>query len=486
MSGTPKIPSRSRKVNARRLWIKLLVAYLVPVTIIVTGIGYLVYRAARVAMEEQLGSSLMAIARTATSMVGKPRAVRLVPGDEESRTYANLRKKMEDLKVAAGVESIYLFDTSERALVDSDGLFSVGEPIVKLAADRVELKEVFKGVCRNSVLFTGKDGRLFKTGFAPVVIDDRVAAVVGVDGSANFFVPLADLGRTLAMAGTAALFLVLVVTLFVSRRITRPIGTLAKSARAIGRGELEREVEVETTDEIGVLAHTLNEMRKSIKERDQQLQMMLSGIAHEVRNPLGGMTLFVGLLKEDLAGKKEALAHLDRVSKELEYLSRVVNDFLDFARKRPLELEELDPEEECEQIRTLLAADLEKKELTFLSEVADNIGTVRLDRERFRQALLNLVRNAIQASRTGGRIVISVEQREGEIVISVVDEGNGIPEEKRKHVFEPFFTSRQKGTGLGLALVKNVVEAHGGTIAFTTAVERGTTFTIRIPATGRA
>jgi two-component system OmpR family sensor kinase len=466
----------------RRLWVKLLLAYLVPVALILTGIGYLAYRAARMAMENQLGDALISVARTAVDLAGKPRALRLAPGDEQTRTYANLKEKLQSLQAAARVESIYLFDNNGRALVDSAGTFAIGEPIMKLAADSAEIKDVFGGAERSSILFADGQGRLYKTGFAPVRLEGHVAAAVGVDGSARFFGPLSSLGRILLLVGAVALVLVVAVTLFVSRLITRPLDRLAQSARRIGRGDLDREIEVETTDEIGMLARTLNEMRKSIQERDRQLQMMLSGIAHEVRNPLGGMALFAGLLKEELGDHPTGLKHLDKISMELDYLSRVVNDFLDFARERPLELEEMDPRAEFEQVEHLSASELQQAGVRLKSEVTPGVKQVQWDRERMRRVLLNLVRNAIQASKTGGAVVIRLEKDGSHLLLSVSDEGCGIPDGKRAQVFEPFYTSRQQGTGLGLALVKKIVEAHGGSISFITREEQGTTFTLRLPA----
>jgi signal transduction histidine kinase len=464
------------------LWIKLLLAYLVPVALILTGIGYLAYRAARVTMENQLGDALISVARTAVSLVGKPRALRLAPGDEQTRTYANQKEKLQHLQAAARVESIYLFDQNGRALVDSSGMFAIGEPVMKLAADSAELREVFGGADRSSVLFADDRGRLYKTGFAPVRLEGRVVAAVGVDGSARFFGPLSSLGRILLLVGVVALALVAAVTLLVSRLITRPLDRLAQSARRIGRGELDQEIEVETSDEIGVLAHTLNETRKSIHARDRQLQMMLSGIAHEVRNPLGGMALFAGLLKEELGDHPTGRKHLEKISTELDYLSRVVNDFLDFARERPLDLEDLDPRVELEQVEHLSVSELQPAGVELEFEVVSGVKQVRWDRERMRRALLNLVRNAIQASRPGGAVAIRLENDGTDLLLSVSDDGCGIPEGKCGQVFEPFYTSRQQGTGLGLALVKKIVEAHGGSIYFTTQAEKGTTFTLRLPA----
>ncbi len=482
MSAKADMQQRSNNGNPRRLWTRLLLAYLIPVTIITCGIGYLAYRAARVALERELASSLESAARTAAMLVGKPRALRLSPGDEGSRTYSNLVQKLAALKKAVRAESIYLFDRDERALVDSDGRFPIGERIGLLAADRNELKDVFRGYCRASLLFSGKDGRLYKSGFAPVLIEGKVVAAVGADGSARFFEQLADLGRTLALTGIVAIVLLVLVTLFVSRRITRPIDRLALMARAIGRGELDRQVEVETNDEIGILARTLDEMRKSIRERDRQLQMMLSGIAHEVRNPLGGMALFVGILAEDLAENAQAAQHVERIRTELDYLSRVVSDFLDFARARPLEKQDLDPQEESEQLRELMAVDLSKKNVSLRIEIAPATGRLYADRERLRRVLLNLLRNAVQASPPGGEVVIAMARNGAGFSIDISDSGAGIDEDKRERIFEPFYTGRQQGTGLGLSLARKIVKAHGGELSFTSEPGRGTTFSLFLPA----
>jgi len=222
-------------------------------------------------------------------------------------------------------------------------------------------------------------------------------------------------------------------------------------------------------------------MRQSIEERDQQLQMMLSGIAHEVRNPLGGMALFAGLLKEEVAGNATALEHLRRINTELDYLARVVNDFLDFARKRPVETTEADPRQEAEEIKQLCEGDLQRSQVRLEIRVDPAVGVVVWDRERMRRVMLNLVQNALQASPAGSTVLLSLERAAGGIRLRVTDSGHGIPEDKRPLIFRPFFTTRQQGTGLGLALAKKIAEAHGGTISFTSTAGAGTTFELWLP-----
>ncbi len=464
-----------------RLWLKLLLAYMLPTGAIGAGIGLLAYQASKNAMEDQLGQALRAAARTAAQQVGRKRTVELQPGDEQTRTYRTLVDKLSALRQAARLRRVLLFDRQERCLGDSQAAYAIGERIPELAANRAELKDVFAGQDAASVLFTGRDGTIYKSGFAPVVIDGQTVAAVGVDGSATFFEPLSQLGQTLALVGLLALSLVLLVTLLVSRGITRPLDRLAQAARSIGRGQLGDEIRVETRDEIGVLAATLNDMRKAIQSRDHQMQMMLSGIAHEVRNPLGGMTLFVGLLREEIEDEATR-GHVERIDKELSYLARVVNDFLDFARKKAPDLSRVDPRAELEQVRSLCQAQAEERQVDLSVQIDEDVGTAFWDQERMRRALLNLVRNAIQASEPGGQVSLGLANApQGGLSLSVTDRGHGIPADKREQVFEPFFTTRQKGTGLGLALVRKTVEDHAGTITIASSADTGTRFEIRLP-----
>jgi signal transduction histidine kinase len=238
---------------------------------------------------------------------------------------------------------------------------------------------------------------------------------------------------------------------------------------------------VETADEIGLLAQTLNDMRRSIQLRDQNLQLMLSGIAHEVRNPLTGMTLFVGLLKEEQGLSQTALGHVERIDKEISSLGQVVNDFLDFARKKPLDLQVVSPEAELGQIQGLMVFDFAQANVALCIEVAPTLEKVVWDREKMRRAILNLLRNAVQASSPGTRVTLALGQQGSEWVLSVTDEGSGIERADQEKVFEPFFTTRQQGTGLGLSLVRKIVEAHAGRILLSSEPGKGTVFAIHLP-----
>src|SRR5262249_8213340 len=153
-----------------------------------------------------------------------------------------------------------------------------------------------------------------------------------------------------------ALAAVVTVTVLVARRVTGPVARLAAAAQRIGRGELTIAVPVETRDEIGVLAATLDEMRTALQARGERLQMTLAGIAPEGRKPLGGLELYAGLLREALDGQPERLEEVRRIEREIAHLKMVVTEFLEYARRPAVELTRVELRPLLDEVRELVAA----------------------------------------------------------------------------------------------------------------------------------
>jgi signal transduction histidine kinase len=299
-----------------------------------------------------------------------------------------------------------------------------------------------------------------------------------VEGAADFYAPLARFRRSLVAWGAAALALMVGLTALVARRITTPLGRLADAADRIGRGDLEAPVAVESSDEIGSLAARLDEMRSALKARDERLQMMLAGIAHEVRNPLGGLELYAGLLRDALGDQPDRLAEVARIEREIGYLEKVVREFLDYARRSRPVLERVPVAPLLEEVRELMGGDGERLAI----EPMTSALVVNADRGQLRRALLNLVRNAVTAAGVDGRVALAAEARAGGVAIEVRDSGPGVPDDLRERIFQPFFTTREKGTGLGLAFVREIVRDHGGDVTLDRAAEGGARFTLQLPA----
>ena len=173
--------------------------------------------------------------------------------------------------------------------------------------------------------------------------------------------------------------------------------------------------------------------------------MMLAGIAHEVRNPLGGIELFGGLLKEDLENDPRQ-ASVNRILQELGVLSRVVNDFLDFARRRPLELAPVEASELAFELAGLIEAEASERRVRVRLSVPPL--TMQADRPSLQRALLNLLRNAVDAAARDegeGQVQLSATLDGPSLSWVVDDDGPGVPPPDREKIFTPFFTTKQKG-----------------------------------------
>jgi signal transduction histidine kinase len=233
------------------------------------------------------------------------------------------------------------------------------------------------------------------------------------------------------------------------------------------------------------LAATRAEMVK--RERLAALGELSAIVAHEVRNPLGVIYNAVTSLRRLLKVEGDSAMLLDILSEESDRLNRIVADLLDFTRPRtPI----LQPEDMGKVLMDALEAARiqggpEAKSVSYDVEVQPHLQPVHMDRRLIRQGLVNVAVNALQAMPQGGTVRVRCRREfhanRDHVRIDISDQGMGIPTELLHRVFEPFFTTKAQGTGLGLAVVRRILEEHRGEIAVDSAPGRGTTFTIRLP-----
>ncbi|MBK8481914.1 MAG: HAMP domain-containing histidine kinase [Proteobacteria bacterium] len=463
---------------------RMLVAHLVPSLLLLALFGWLIDGIAARELEVSLGRRLTAVAQAATSQV-PPDVIRFLgAGDDTSRTARRLHQRLDELRRRTRVARIFVLDGALRSRADTDARVRIGDHYYQAEAHRNELQRVFRGGEASSLLFIGRDGRSYKTGYAALRDGAQVIAALGVEASPEFVDALASLRAYLILAGLGISLLLVAVTLIVARRVTRPLRQLANAAARIGAGQLETPVAPHGRDEVGVLATTMNQMRVDLLARERQAQLMLAGIAHEVRNPLGGIALFAGLLREELAEHPTQREMVARIERETEHLKRIVTEFLDYARRSPPQLAPTALAPLLAEVAEVLANDAQLAQVVLRHESEALI--VPADAERLRRLLLNLARNAIQACSAGGQVTLRCALEGEQVVLEVIDDGCGIPAALRERVLEPFFTTRERGTGLGLALSQHVAEDHGGTLEVHGDEGRGTTIRVTLPAAGAA
>ena len=446
--------------------VKLLLAFALPTVALFGVFAAVAHEVARRDLDAELGSRLAAVAASAATQVRGKYLVELGPGDDDDRGHQNAVAKLAAVAAATGAR-LYVFDRAFSSRADTEPGVAIGTHYFQAELDRHELVRVFdRGAQVASVTFEGDDGRMYKAGYAPVRASDEdgapIVLAIGAQAPAGYFARLAALRRSLLGWGAALVSVVLAATVLAAALVTRPVRTLAAAAERIGGGDLAAPVVVRSRDELGVLAATMETMRGQLAERERVLQQMLAGIAHEVRNPLAGMQLFTGILRDELPDGDERRGHVDRIARELRYLERVVSEFLEYARRPRPELVDVDLGALVEEVAQLVGADAEAAGVAV--EAAAARVTTRADRGQLRRAVLNLARNAVQASSGPGAVRVAARAAGDQAVVAVWNRGPDIAPDVRARIFEPFFTTREKGTGLGLAFVRDIAHDHGGRV----------------------
>lgn len=235
--------------------------------------------------------------------------------------------------------------------------------------------------------------------------------------------------------------------------------------------------------EVARLHEELRRKNVELRRRDRlaALGEMAAGLAHEIRNPLGGIALYSSMLERGLEEAPSARGAAAKITIGVRTLERLVSDILDFAQPRPLQ------RHTCRMADLLpgLDASIEpwarQCRCEVIIEPKSGECAVHCDSERLGQALLNLLMNAVQAAGENGKARLAARPMADGAEIEVCDSGPGIPKEDLDRIFNPFFTTKAQGTGLGLAIVHQIVEAHGGTIRAGNRPEGGARFVIWLP-----
>ncbi len=255
------------------------------------------------------------------------------------------------------------------------------------------------------------------------------------------------------------------------------VATLSESGKK-QRQRLER-ASVELTQAYRQLQDSVEQLRRA--DRLSVLGQLSAGLAHEIKNPLASMKGSVEILASEFPTGHDKREFVEILGKELDRLNEVLSEFLQFARpprpdRRPCDLREV-----IDSIRVLCSKEAHRQGVAIESQYEPSLPELDLDAAQVQQALLNIVLNGVQAMPGGGRLSISVTRRYDDIGIEVRDEGTGVAPENRSRIFDPFFTTKDGGTGLGMAIARNLIQAHGGDIRLTDTEGQGATFLISLP-----
>jgi signal transduction histidine kinase len=300
-----------------------------------------------------------------------------------------------------------------------------------------------------------------------------------------------------------------VVGVLIDRPISKMIGTIRK----IESGDLSSRMDIRKKDEFGLLANSFNDMLESLESAKQEIEHchleqmqkasrlaslgeIISGIAHEIKNPLAGISCAVQVLQSELKTKDGNKTITVEILNQINRLDKIVKDLLSFAKPKPPQFFHAKINEVMEKALFFVYTEAKKLKITIETDIEMDFPEMRMDPDQIQQVFLNLMINSLQATPEGGKLIVSIYQKaynevrdkikrpidcEKVLVIRFQDTGRGIPPEDIPSVFEPFFTKKTKGTGLGLFISQKIVQEHSGEITFESEVGKGSVFTVYLP-----
>jgi signal transduction histidine kinase len=301
--------------------------------------------------------------------------------------------------------------------------------------------------------------------------------------------------RTRNLLATLLLFgLSITGIVMVTRKFLKPIDSLKQSFAGVVNGNLDVTVESQNRDEMGDLARSFNHMVDELKKNKQKeihfqrqerlvsLGELSAGIAHEIKNPLNTINLTIDHLKDSLVAEKNKKAgnYIGNIQQEVRRLDKLVNNFLNYVRSETLQKGDTNVNRVVTEIITLYERELSNAGIEVQMEVDDTF-MISADSERLKTALINLVVNAIQAMPQGGVLSIKSDKEKKDLYIG--DTGMGIPEKLLEKIFDPFYTTKVGGTGLGLPTAYKIIREHEGQLTIESEENKGTKITINFSKT---
>jgi signal transduction histidine kinase len=390
-----------------------------------------------------------------------------------------------------GIKEINIFNT-EGEIVDSSDPEKIGK--------KRELKKLEKGIhaVRRPVGGAMLSQKQYEV-VVPVIVGDEQLGYVQINMLLDNIRDLQRANFIRRLFATGMVFTVgIALTIFLARRYTTPIKNLVGDFKRISAGDLSVTIPVESNDEIGEMAHGFNNMVEKLREREalekrlneaehlSRVGQLASGIAHEIRNPLNYISLAIDHLKSELlpcCGDKYAeLEELtDKIKEEVRRANYMVVNFMNYGRPLKLRRTEVVYRELLAKVLPVLQDRLTEQHVVVEQQIPSDLPPLWIDGELFRNCILNFVSNSSQAMPDGGTITLGAQLEEKQVKLTFSDRGRGISPDDIGKIFQPYFTTKDVGIGLGLAITERIIKEHGGRIEVESTIGAGTTITVSLP-----
>lgn len=367
---------------------------------------------------------------------------------------------------------VFIFDSRLRIVVHSDAAFKYGSHESQI---KLNEKEIFELRVKHSVAslpFKGDDGKWYLWGFRRLTNDFWLC----IKESASKLKKVDKLAVTFIYIGVAGIFLTLMLSLIIAKSISRPVDKLAEYSSQIGKGRFDIKPPQGMKGEFEALASAMNKMKNDLAENQNEKEKMLAQIAHEIRNPLGGIELLAGLTKEDLQMSGMNTEYIEKIIGEVYGLKKLITSFLEYGKPVPANPEKCNVRILAEEALNNFTDQLTKKNIKVEKKIVRE--NIYFDKGHLKQIFMNIFTNSIELMNNGGYITIESCSEKNNWKIMISDNGPGISSENILSVFEPFFTTKKNGTGLGLAVCKKLCSENKASITANNIKDGGTKFTI--------
>ena len=333
----------------------------------------------------------------------------------------------------------------------------------------------------------------------PVIVGDEQLGYVQINMLLDNIQDIQHANFIRRLFATGMVFTVgIALTIFLARRYTTPIQNLVDHFKRVSAGDLSVTIPVESKDEIGEMADGFNKMVEKLREREElekrlyeaehlsRVGQLASGIAHEIRNPLNYISLAIDHLKAEIlptCGEKcsELEELTDKIKEEVRRANYMVINFMNYGRPLKLRRMLVPYADLLDKVLPVLQARLTEQRITVDQQIPEDLPPLWVDQELLRNCILNFISNAAQAMPDGGTITLGASLEQGRVKLAFADQGCGISPDDIGKIFQPYFTTKEVGIGLGLAITERIIKEHGGEIQVESRPGQGTVFTVSLP-----
>ncbi len=438
----------SRILKKRKQHVVIVLIVILSILLLFNLWGWRFYIEAKNLLDEELGKRLVAIAVT-TSLQVSSQWIASIKGktidDDQSFEF---REYLITINEKNDLESIFILDKEHNFILDTGSKHLEGGKYRCMDIDdTAKILDALLGNPSYSKLYH-KGNQMFKTGFAPLKdASGDIIAILGVDASPKFLKVLPRIKNTLTLFGIISLVFGSISVLILLAVIKGFISDLFHAEKFASLGRLS------------------------------------SGIAHEIRNPLQIIGSTAESLKRRYLPKDSYDELFDYIPDEIKNMNKTIANILSQTKDVPLKIEMNNLKILLDQIINKMSPDMEGANVMVNKDIEPNIGEFNFDMYQIEMVFQNLIRNAIEAMPDGGVISIKAYPYKNNqfIAIEVADTGHGIHKRDQKRLFEPFWTTKEHGYGLGMPIVFGIIQQHGGKIMVKSKLNKGTTFTVLLP-----